>query len=79
VFLSHDPKRCLIFLHAYFNIENFASSILTLNIYPFHYHQQNFTYGPVIFREEPTEPYTYLQLDPPRRVEVNLEQTASES
>ncbi|KAL5677625.1 hypothetical protein ACJX0J_013756, partial [Zea mays] len=25
--------------------------------------------------EEPTEPYTYLQLDPPRRVEVNLEQT----
>ncbi|OQU76895.1 hypothetical protein SORBI_3010G231700, partial [Sorghum bicolor] len=29
--------------------------------------------------EEPTEPYTYLQLDPPRRVEVNLEQTASES
>lgn len=30
-------------------------------------------------REEPTEPYTYLQLDPPRRVEVNVEQTASES
>ncbi|PUZ59449.1 hypothetical protein GQ55_4G042400 [Panicum hallii var. hallii] len=29
--------------------------------------------------EEPTEPYTYLQLDPPRRVEVNLEQPASES
>ncbi|AQK61120.1 hypothetical protein ZEAMMB73_Zm00001d054049 [Zea mays] len=28
--------------------------------------------------EEPTEPYTYLQLDPPRRVEVNLEQTGSE-
>ncbi|CAN6193463.1 unnamed protein product [Urochloa humidicola] len=29
--------------------------------------------------EEPTEPYTYLQLDPPRRVEVNLEQTAPDS
>ncbi|CAN6173296.1 unnamed protein product, partial [Urochloa humidicola] len=29
--------------------------------------------------EEPTEPYTYLQLDPPRRVEVNLEQAAPES
>lgn len=70
---SHDSSE-----YTYINTESLQRMDLKVILF-ISVSQSLFTYGPVVCREEPTQPYTYLQLDPGRSESGFWSKTSSES